>query len=145
MAIPVHFHNSDINFRLPQKNKLKAWVERCVHERKYVLESLDIIFCSDEYLLDMNRQYLEHDYYTDIITFDLRENRNSATIVGELYISVDRVKDNARSLGVPITEEFHRVIIHGTLHLMGWDDKTPSHVEKMRMEEDKCLSLLEKM
>lgn len=145
MAIPVHFHNSDINFRLPQKNRIKSWVEQCIHDRKYTLESLDVIFCSDEYLLDMNRQFLEHDYYTDIITFDLRENRKAKTVVGELYISVDRVKENARLLGVSAKEEFHRVIIHGALHLMGWDDKSPVHVEKMRMEEDKCLSLLEKM
>ncbi len=97
---------------------------------------ISIVFCSDEYLLEMNRLYLHHDYYTDIITFDLG---NGSAIEGELYISIDRVKDNAINMDVPYLDELHRVIIHGILHLCGYKDKKQQDVLVMRGLEDKYL------
>ena len=97
---------------------------------------ISIIFCSDEYLLEMNQQYLHHDYYTDIITFDLGDG---TAIEGELYISVDRVKDNAINMDVPYLDELQRVIIHGILHLCGYKDKKQADQLKMRQLEDRYL------
>jgi probable rRNA maturation factor len=100
---------------------------------------LNYIFCTDEYLLQVNRDFLQHDYYTDIITFDLSDT--SKRVSGEIYISVDRVKDNALTQGVSFTEELHRVIFHGALHLCGYKDKKPAEVKAMRSAEDKYLEL----
>lgn len=97
------------------------------------------IFCSDEYLLNINKAHLQHDYYTDIITFDLSVSKSET--IGEIYISIDRVRDNAANLKVSIKEELHRVIFHGALHLCGYKDKTPKHEKEMRRAEDKYLSM----
>ncbi len=96
------------------------------------------IFCSDEYLLQINREHLKHDFYTDIITFDLSETGRQT--IGEIYISIDRVREDAGYLGVTIKEELHRVIFHGALHLCGYKDKTPKHARQMRAAEDRCLA-----
>ncbi len=98
-----------------------------------------IILCSDEYLLDINKKFLSHDYYTDIITFDYTEGKR---ISGELYISIDRVKENAKQLGVSFPNELHRVMIHGVLHLCGYKDKTRKDREMMRTKEDQKLKML---
>ena len=105
-------------------------------ERKQ-LASLTYIFCSDEYLLDINRQYLNHNYYTDIITFDLSEDTRRVT--GEIYISIDRVKDNAHAFKTTFQKELLRVIFHGALHLCGYKDKSKKDQEAMRKAEDKYL------
>ena len=97
------------------------------------------MFCSDEYLLRINRDYLQHDYYTDIITFDLSEP--GGPVQGEIYISVDRVRDNAKELAVSIQKELHRVIFHGVLHLCGYTDKTKQDQARMRALEEKYLDL----
>ena len=94
---------------------------------------ISVIFCSDEYLLKINEQYLDHNYYTDIVTFDYVEN---AVISGDLFISVDRVAENAEKYGNPFIEELHRVIIHGVLHLVGYNDKTVKEQSLMREKED---------
>jgi len=99
---------------------------------------LTYVFCSDEYLLEMNKTYLQHDYYTDIITFDYSEENN---ISGDLFISVDRVKDNALKIGVSLQNEMQRVVIHGVLHLCGFKDKEKTDVEIMRKMEEKALLL----
>jgi probable rRNA maturation factor len=101
------------------------------------LKQLQYIFCSDEYLLEINRQYLQHNYYTDIITFDLSEN--GAAVTGEIYISIDRVKENARDFKAPFKHELLRVIFHGALHLCGYKDKTEKEQAIMRKAEDKYL------
>lgn len=103
------------------------------------MAELQYIFCSDDYLLQINRQFLHHDYYTDIITFDLTEE--SHPINAEIYISVDRVRDNAREFGNSLRTELHRVIFHGSLHLCGYKDKNPREQELMRQMEEKYLKL----
>ena len=110
--------------------------------RRYSKASFDLtyVFCDDEYLLDINRRFLNHDYYTDIVTFDLSEVPTD--VIGEIYISVDRVRDNAESLGQPFSEELARVIFHGALHLCGLKDKLPQEISLMRAEEDRFLRRL---
>lgn len=104
------------------------------------IHSLNIIFCSDEYLLGINQQYLKHDYFTDIITFDLSTDKKRS-IMAELYISYDRVKENAKQLGSTTTKELHRVVFHGLLHLLGYKDKLKKDQIAMRQMEDKLISL----
>ena len=104
------------------------------------VESLQYIFCSDEHLLQMNRDFLQHDYYTDIITFDLSPAKNDPTS-GELYISVDRVKDNAINFDSSFERELHRVVFHGVLHLIGYKDKSEKDQKLMRKKEDQYLNI----
>ena len=104
---------------------------------------LNIIFCTDEYLLSINQDFLKHDYYTDIVTFDLSPSI-AHPIEGELYISIDRVRDNARALGVPAMHELRRVILHGALHLCGYKDKLKKDQALIRQKEDRYLQLLKK-
>src|ERR1700753_1646254 len=113
----VSFFEEDIRFDLKNKNKVKAWVKATISAEGFKLQDLNYIFCSDEYLLQINRQYLDHDTYTDIITFD-----NSAVngfIEGDIFISIDRIRENAAKFQTGETNELHRVIIHGALHLRG--------------------------
>ncbi len=124
---------------LKNRNLLKTFIELLFKKEKKKLQSLDIIFCSDEYLLQINQTHLKHDYYTDIITFDLSSTKISP-ITGELYISIDRVRDNAKQNKVSLTEELHRVMFHGTLHLCGYKDKKSSDILKMREMETLYLS-----
>ncbi len=124
-------------FSLEKRNVLKARVETLFRKEGKALESLNYIFCTDQRLLEINRQYLRHDYYTDIISFDL--SAGPATI-GEIYISIDRVRDNASNLGISFKAELHRVIFHGALHLCGYGDKKRGEVEVMRKREDYWLS-----
>jgi rRNA maturation RNase YbeY len=102
------------------------------------LESLNFVFCDDERVLDINKQFLQHDYYTDIISFEL--SKKSEPLLGEIYISVDRVRENARNLGQSFTRELHRVIIHGVLHFLGYKDKTSAESARMRKAEEDFLS-----
>ncbi len=106
---------------LRDRSRLKSFLPSIFKKEKKQLAELQYIFCSDDYLLSINKQYLDHDYYTDIITFDLSEP--SQPINAEIYISVDRVRDNARSFGTTLKKELHRVIFHGALHLCGYGDK----------------------
>lgn len=132
----ISFHNEDIAFVLPQKRLYKQWIEQTVLSHGKTVGELTYVFCSDEYLLEMNKTYLQHDYYTDIITFDYSEENN---ISGDLFISVDRVKDNAFKIGVSLQNEMQRVVIHGVLHLCGFKDKEKTDVEIMRKMEEKAL------
>lgn len=137
--MPARFYNQDINPGLKDKRKLSAYLDRLVkqyREGKGKI-SLTYIFCTDEYLLDMNKQFLNHDTYTDIITFDLTEE--SEVLTGEIYISVDRVKENAKKFDISFNNELHRVIFHGALHLCGFKDKSATDKKKMRQMEDACL------
>jgi probable rRNA maturation factor len=122
---------------LQDRTKLKKFIEGAFRKEKKKLRSLNIIFCSDNDLLVINRRYLKHDFYTDIITFELSEN--GEPIEGEVYISIDRVKDNSRKLKEPLRREFHRVIFHGVLHLCGYNDKSRTDSAKMRTNEEKLL------
>jgi rRNA maturation RNase YbeY len=123
---------------LKQRNRLKSFLASTAKSSKRPLGSLNIIFCSDEHLLGINRDFLQHDYYTDIITFDLSAS-SKAPLEAELYISVDRVKENAITLGQPFYRELHRVIFHGLLHLLGYKDKQKKDQALMREMEDRLL------
>ncbi len=137
--LPIEFIAEDIPFTVPDEDKLKDWIEKVISFYEFDLESLTFIFCSDDYLLDINKSYLDHDTLTDIITFDNSDVEQ--TIEGDIFISIDRVKENATNYNVPFFEELHRVIIHGVLHLIGYDDKTESNKMEMRQKEDYWLSL----
>jgi len=125
---------------LRNRRKLKSFLADLARKERKQLDELSIVFCSDEYLLDINREHLAHDYYTDIITFDLSASKE-AGISGELYISIDRVKDNATQFGFSFTQELHRVIFHGLLHLCGYKDKKPKDITMMRNKEAYYLKL----
>ena len=133
----VQFFFLQQNISLTHRTCLKAFINRIFITEKRKLNSLTYIFCSDEYLLQINKAHLNHNYYTDIITFDLSE---PGSITGEIYISTDRVRDNAVTMGVTINEEFHRVIFHGALHLCGYKDKMSKDVIKMRAAEERYLN-----
>ena len=134
----VYFHFLK-PFSLSDRTRLKAFLVSIFRKEKTPLVELSFVFCSDAYLLKINRQYLNHDYYTDIITFNLSENQK--LVRGEVYISIDRVRDNARKEKTTFKEEIHRVMFHGVLHLCGFKDKTPSAKSAMRKAENKYLEL----
>jgi rRNA maturation RNase YbeY len=136
--MPARFYEQDINARLKNKKKLSAFLDNLVQTHLEVRRnSLSYIFCTDEYLLQMNRQFLDHDTFTDIITFDLSETEYDLT--GEIYISVERVQENAAKFNVTYEHELHRVIFHGALHLCGFKDKKEADKKEMRRREDLCL------
>lgn len=136
------FQGADVNHHLGGKKVLKQLLVDLFQQEDRTLETLSVVFCSDEYLLDMNRRFLQHDYYTDILTFDLSER--GGNVIGELYISIDRVRENARGLGVSAKDELRRVIIHGALHLCGYKDKLKKQQLLMRQKEERYLQLLRK-
>ncbi len=137
----VSLLSADRSVPLKGRRLIKRFVEDLFVEEGKELEQLSYIFCSDEYLLQINRQFLKHDYYTDIITFDLSEGKET---IGEVYISVDRLKENACVLQVSFREEALRVIFHGALHLCGYKDKKKSESDLMRTKEGYYLRLFEK-
>jgi rRNA maturation RNase YbeY len=138
--VKVKFNYADVPLvRLYKKRKTKDFIERIFTEERKQLEQLRYIFCSDNYLLNINKTFLKHDYFTDIITFDLSEG--FVKIVGEIYVSIDRVRDNANSHGTNVTEELLRVLFHGALHLCGYKDKKKREITIMREKEDYYLSL----
>ncbi|CCH56311.1 protein of unknown function UPF0054 [Fibrisoma limi BUZ 3] len=133
----IRFFNEDIDYKLPQKQITREWLKRQAEHEGYAVGDLNYIFCSDEYVLQVNRDYLQHDYYTDIITFDQREEESK--IEGDIFISVERVIDNAKQLNLPVEQEMRRVLAHGLLHLCGYGDKTDEEVQRMRTKEDEWL------
>jgi rRNA maturation RNase YbeY len=135
----ILFNNVDTTYILKQKSIIRTWIRKAIKKEKCSTGNLSFNFCSDKYLLQVNRDHLDHDYYTDIITFDFTENR---MISGDIYISIDRVKDNAKKECKTISNELSRVIIHGVLHLCGYKDKKPADARLMRQKEDYYLSLL---
>lgn len=137
MAVSFHV-KSPITLR--NRENLKSFLSVICRKEGKTLGDLSVVFVSDRELLDMNRQFLDHDYYTDIITFDLGGGIDQP-VSGELYISTDRVRDNARTFGKSITNELHRVIFHGLLHLCGYTDKTLADQKGMRAKEDKYLKI----
>lgn len=135
----IKFFNEDISYQLRQRGEIRTWLNSIAKKEKYSILELNYIFCSDEYLLQMNKDFLDHDYYTDIITFDNSEVKGK--IEGDIFISIDRVKDNAQQQKSSIKDELHRVLVHGLLHLTGYKDKTSKEQEMMRKKEDASLSL----
>lgn len=123
---------------LKRRTALKAFIEKIFRKHKRLPGNVNYIFCSDEELLEINRQHLRHDYYTDIITFDLSEQQD--VLDADIYISVERVRENAKKLGINLNKELHRVIFHGALHLVGYKDKRPGDVKAMRAAEEELLN-----
>ncbi|WCT12305.1 rRNA maturation RNase YbeY [Mucilaginibacter jinjuensis] len=130
----INFFQEEVSFTLKDKLKLKKWIKETIEAEGYKLQELNYIFCSDEYLLQMNQQYLDHDTLTDIITFDNSETPGK--IVGDIFISIERIRENAEKFNVTETRELQRVIIHGTLHLLGYPDKKPAEKKVMTEKED---------
>ena len=129
----VNFFFDGILFTLPNRRKLKEFIEFIFERENATLESVNYIFCSDRKLLKINQEYLKHNYLTDIITFDLSERKS---IIAEIYISTERVRENAIDHQVSFKEELHRVIFHGALHLCGYKDKTRPASREMRAGEN---------
>jgi rRNA maturation RNase YbeY len=134
----ISFNQADSKVTLANRVALKSFIEKRVKKEGYSIETLTYVFCSDKYLLKMNKDFLSHNYYTDIISFDLSETPGN--LIGEVYISVDRVKDNAKTHRTSLKEELHRVIFHGALHFCGYKDKKPTDTKKMRQMEDRWLA-----
>jgi len=133
----VNFQKADSALSLPAKTALKVFIESLFKKEKTPLAAISYIFCSDKYLLSINKQFLNHDYYTDIITFGLHDK--GSPVVAEVYISTDRVKDNAKTHGTTYSNEMLRVLFHGALHLCGYKDKTKANIATMRAKEDEYL------
>ncbi|CAN5366294.1 rRNA maturation RNase YbeY [soil metagenome] len=140
--MPVIFNKESTNFRLKDARLLKQWIKLIVEEKNSILGDVAYVFCSDEFLLQMNQQHLKHDFYTDIITFDYTEG---GIVSGDLFISIDRVRENAKTNAVSFTQELHRVMIHGILHLLGLKDKKKSDQKAMRLAENQSLKSLESL
>ncbi len=136
MAISFSFQKK---FNLHSRTKLKEWIKKTAEQRGKKIGNISYIFCSDDELLQINNQYLKHDYYTDVITFDYSEG---VVLNGDIFISIDRVKDNAEQVGVTFEEELYRVMIHGVLHLSGVNDNTEQQAKQMRKAEEDSLKLL---
>jgi probable rRNA maturation factor len=133
----IDFNFIDIDLEISEKN-YKEWIIKCIESSGKSVGEIAYVFCNDEYLLKMNKDYLNHDYYTDIITFDYCEDN---IISGDLFISYDRIKENSNTHKTKLTNELDRVIIHGIIHLLGQKDKTKEEAKQMRMKEDYYLSL----
>ncbi|MBT8189620.1 MAG: rRNA maturation RNase YbeY [Saprospiraceae bacterium] len=133
----IAFYCEDVDFSLEDKDNLREWLLEVVRTENKTISSLDYIFCSDQHLLEINKKYLDHDYYTDIITFPL----NTDPIESNVFISIDRVKENAQLYNQSFIDELHRVIVHGLLHMIGYNDKTQEDEFQMREKENSYLQL----
>jgi len=133
----VHFFSHDIPTSLKNTTNLKHFIELIFRKEMQTLDSINYIFCSDRVILEINKKYLNHDFYTDVITFDLSPDNKS--ISAEVYISIERVRDNAKQLGLSIKAELHRVLFHAALHLCGYNDKKKKGKEIMRKRENELL------
>ena len=137
----VRYYCEDIKFLFKNRQANNRWLKMVAGSEIKTLGDISIIFCSDNYILDVNLRYLHHDYFTDVITFDYCEGDK---LSGDLFISIDSVRENAVEFGTEFDEELHRVIVHGVLHLIGYDDHTPEDQKVMRAKEDYYLSLRDK-
>ena len=136
----VSYFNEDTKFDFKEKRLTNRWLKLVAESEIRRLGDISIIFCSDNYILDVNMKYLQHDFFTDIITFDYCEGD---TVSGDLFISVDSVRENAAFYGTEFKDELNRVIVHGILHLIGYDDHSEEDIKEMRAKENYYLSLRE--
>lgn len=134
----IYFHLEEVEFQIGNEEILQEWLTGVIVTEQKELEEINYIFCSDEYLLKVNQDYLDHDYYTDIITFPYRYQ----PIKSDIFISVDRVIDNAQKHDSTTSQELHRVMVHGLLHMLGYDDHSDEDVKQMRQKEDHYLAIL---
>jgi probable rRNA maturation factor len=137
----INFFTEDLHYSLKGKTAIRKWITETILTEGYHLEELNFILCSDEYLLRINRDFLQHDYYTDVITFDNAEVPKM--ILGDIFISLERIKENANSFGSTTFAELCRVMIHGTLHLLGYKDKSKAAKKLMTSKEDFYLAKLD--
>ena len=135
----IHFFSEEIPFTLKEKLSRKRWLKKIATNEGFKIKELNYIFCSDEYLYQMNKNYLRHETYTDIITFDNSEKKGD--IEGDIFISIDRVRENAKTHTQELETEMNRVLAHGLLHLMGYKDKTQEEAALMRLKEEEALGL----
>lgn len=140
--MPIRFSSQNGSFELSEQKKVQLWVSNVIKQRRMSVGNINYLFCDDEYLLSVNQKYLQHDTYTDIITFDYV---SGGLISGDILISIDRVGENARLFDVPFEQELRRVIIHGVLHLLGQGDKSESEAQEMRRQEGEALGLWDSM
>ena len=138
----IYFFTEEVSFILREKNKIRKWILYIIVLEDFRIGSLNYIFCSDIFLHKANLQYLQHDTYTDILTFDTSDESNE--ISGDIFVSIERVKENARTFKVLFKTELYRIMVHGILHLLGYNDKTQEEKELMKSKEDYYLSLLPK-
>ena len=132
--MPIRFFDEDISSNIKHKNNHKLWLRSCIEKEGAEVGNINYIFCSDEFLYSMNKQYLNHSTLTDIITFDLSEYEN--VLSADIFISIERVRDNALKFEADFNEELRRVLIHGALHLLGYKDKTKADALIMREKEN---------
>ena len=135
----ICFFSEEVKFVLNEKLNRKRWLKRIATNAGFNIKELNYIFCSDEYLYQVNRDYLKHDTYTDIITFDNSENKDD--IEGDIFVSIDRVRENAKTHTQEVETEMNRVLAHGLLHLMGYKDKTQEEANLMRLKEEESIRL----
>ena len=140
ILVMVSYYNEDTKFTFKEKRLTSRWLKLVAESEIRRLGDISVIFCSDNYILDVNMKYLQHDYFTDIITFDYCEGDR---LNGDLFISVDSVRENAQFYGTEFEDELNRVIVHGILHLIGYDDHTKEDIAQMRAKENYYLSLRE--
>ena len=136
----INFFTEDIELQLSNEAAIADWIKQSIQKEQHQLGTLNFILCSDSYLHKINVEYLNHDTLTDVITFPYRED----IIEGDIFISVERIKENAKTFGVKFEQELHRIMIHGVLHLMGYGDKNPTDKKRMTDKENIYLSFLEK-
>lgn len=134
----ISFQKLDIDLKLKNKNKIRLWIVDAIKNEGKKIGNITYIFCSDEYLLEMNQQYLQHNDFTDVITFDYTENDK---VSGDIFISVDRILDNSTQFKTSIDDELHRVMIHGVMHLCGYKDKKPGERANMTRKENQYLGM----
>jgi probable rRNA maturation factor len=140
----IHFFQEDVSFKVPASLKTKRWLKGVAEAEGTQLNLLNYIFCSDDYLLKVNQEYLQHDYYTDIITFDTSDDSDDS-LEGDIFISIDRIKENAQTHGTPFGDEFRRVLVHGVLHLIGYEDTSEELKTEMRKKEDEYLQIFSEL
>jgi rRNA maturation RNase YbeY len=140
--VPILFHTVDVDFNLPQKRIIKKWIGEVIASYNFKVGDINYIFCSDAEILKVNIQYLNHNYYTDIITFPYTVNN---IISADMYISIHTVDDNAKKFNQTFIRELNRVMVHGVLHLVGYSDSTDIEQKEMRLNEDKSLELLNRL
>lgn len=145
----ISYNTEDIKFKLDQKRLVSNWLKQIAAKSSKTIGELNYIFCSDPFLLEINKQYLGHNYYTDIITFDYSDDYKEVgaedKIYGDVYISIDTIRQNAEEYGEGFDRELHRVIAHGLLHLIGFDDVTPELQAEMTVQENESLDLLQQI
>jgi rRNA maturation RNase YbeY len=136
----INFFTENIRYNLRDKTVLRRWLSKCAASEKKRIGELNYVFCTDPYLRKMNKKYLGHDYFTDIITFPSNTD-NGKTLGGDIFISIPRIRINAKAYGVTFSDELKRVLAHGLLHLCGYNDHTDDEIKVMRKKEDRCLAL----